>query len=111
MLREIWALSLLIAFMCLYSLLSFGQGFVWICDCKGCVCCSKLGVPIKTTISACVLEEALNGTVTIRPLPLGRPVNDKVSQIFNSSCRKLPIKSVAFSLNPLAPSDIHLVVF
>lgn len=40
--------------------------------------CSKLGVPIKTTISATVLEEALNGTVTIRPLPLGRPVNDKV---------------------------------
>ncbi|KAG0593871.1 hypothetical protein M758_UG027000 [Ceratodon purpureus] len=41
---------------------------------------SKLGVPIKTTISACVLEEALNGTVTIRPLPLGRPVNDKVEK-------------------------------
>ncbi|XP_024388789.1 chaperone protein dnaJ 15 isoform X1 [Physcomitrium patens] len=41
---------------------------------------SKLGVPIKTTISATVLEEALNGTVTIRPLPLGRPVNDKVEK-------------------------------
>jgi hypothetical protein len=40
--------------------------------------CSKLGVPIKTTISATILEEALNGTVTIRPLPLGRPVHDKV---------------------------------
>lgn len=40
--------------------------------------CSKLGVPIKTTISAIILEEALNGTVTIRPLPLGRPVHDKV---------------------------------
>lgn len=39
---------------------------------------SKLGVPIKTTISATILEEALNGTVTIRPLPLGRPVHDKV---------------------------------
>lgn len=41
---------------------------------------SKLGVPIKTTISATVLEEALNGTVTIRPLPLGRAVNDKVEK-------------------------------
>ncbi|KAG0594239.1 hypothetical protein M758_UG060200 [Ceratodon purpureus] len=43
---------------------------------------SKLGVPIETIISACVLEEALNGTVTIRPLPLGRPVNDKVEKHF-----------------------------
>ncbi|KHN12550.1 Protein STRUBBELIG-RECEPTOR FAMILY 3 [Glycine soja] len=33
-------------------------------------CYSKMGVPIKTTISANVLEEALNGTVTIRPLPI-----------------------------------------
>ncbi|XP_024380579.1 chaperone protein dnaJ 15 isoform X2 [Physcomitrium patens] len=41
---------------------------------------SKLGVPIKTTVSATVLEDALNGTVTIRPLPLGRPVNDKVEK-------------------------------
>ena len=39
---------------------------------------SKLGVPIKTTISATVLEDALNGTVTVRPLPLGRPTSDKV---------------------------------
>eukprot|EP00249_Psilotum_nudum_P019461 c27263_g1_i1 orf=768-1997(+) len=41
---------------------------------------SKLGVPIKTTISATVLEEALNGSVTIRPLPLGRPVHDRVEK-------------------------------
>uniref|UniRef100_A0A0D6QXC8 J domain-containing protein n=1 Tax=Araucaria cunninghamii TaxID=56994 RepID=A0A0D6QXC8_ARACU len=41
---------------------------------------SKLGVPIKTTISANVLEDALNGTVTIRPLPLGRPTTDKVEK-------------------------------
>lgn len=41
---------------------------------------SKLGVPIKTSISAYVLEDALNGTVTIRPLPLGRPVNDRVEK-------------------------------
>lgn len=41
---------------------------------------SKLGVPIKTTISAMVLEEAINGTVTIRPLPLGRSVHDRVEK-------------------------------
>jgi hypothetical protein len=39
---------------------------------------SKLGVPIKTTISANVLEEALNGTVTVRPLPMGTSVSGKV---------------------------------
>ena len=39
---------------------------------------SKLGVPIKTTISANVLEEALNGTVTVRPLPIGASVSGKV---------------------------------
>ncbi|TQD92439.1 hypothetical protein C1H46_022000 [Malus baccata] len=38
---------------------------------------SKLGVPIKTTISANVLEEALNGTVTVRPLPIGTSVSGK----------------------------------
>ena len=41
---------------------------------------SKLGVPIKTTISTSVLEEAINGIVTIRPLPLGRTVHDRVGQ-------------------------------
>eukprot|EP00250_Pteridium_aquilinum_P010691 c19569_g1_i1 orf=619-1884(+) len=41
---------------------------------------SKLGVPIKTTISANILEEAINGTVTIRPLPLGRSVHDRVEK-------------------------------
>ncbi|CAO2828485.1 unnamed protein product [Amaranthus hypochondriacus] len=41
---------------------------------------SKLGVPIKTTISANVLEEALNGTVTVRPLPVGTSVNGKVDK-------------------------------
>ncbi|KAL6007530.1 Chaperone protein dnaJ 15 [Asimina triloba] len=41
---------------------------------------SKLGVPIKTTISATVLEEALNGTVTVRPLPLGTSVTGKVEK-------------------------------
>ncbi|XP_076918319.1 chaperone protein dnaJ 15-like [Bidens hawaiensis] len=41
---------------------------------------SKLGVPIKTTISANVLEEALNGTVTVRPLPIGSSVTGKVEK-------------------------------
>ncbi|GAB2297019.1 Chaperone protein dnaJ 15 [Dionaea muscipula] len=41
---------------------------------------SKLGVPIKTTVSANVLEEALNGTVTIRPLPIGTSVSGKVDK-------------------------------
>ncbi|XP_019184693.1 PREDICTED: chaperone protein dnaJ 15-like isoform X2 [Ipomoea nil] len=41
---------------------------------------SKLGVPIKTTISANVLEEALNGTVTIRPLPIGTSFSAKVEK-------------------------------
>ncbi|TQD71732.1 hypothetical protein C1H46_042739 [Malus baccata] len=40
----------------------------------------ELGVPIKTTISANVLEEALNGTVTVRPLPIGTSVSGKVEK-------------------------------
>ncbi|KAL2558993.1 Chaperone protein dnaJ 15 [Forsythia ovata] len=38
---------------------------------------SKLGVPIKTTISANVLEEALNGTATVKPLPIGTSITGK----------------------------------
>ncbi|KAI4370461.1 hypothetical protein MLD38_018814 [Melastoma candidum] len=41
---------------------------------------SKLGVPIKTTVSATVLEEALNGAVTICPLLVGQPVTRKVEK-------------------------------
>ncbi|KAL8140088.1 hypothetical protein V2J09_006109 [Rumex salicifolius] len=41
---------------------------------------SKLGVPIKTTVSPNVLEEALNGTVTVRPLPIGTSVSGKVDK-------------------------------
>ncbi|KAJ4974365.1 hypothetical protein NE237_007539 [Protea cynaroides] len=41
---------------------------------------SKLGVPIKTTVSATVLEEALNGVVTIHPLQLGKPLFKKVEK-------------------------------
>lgn len=37
-------------------------------------------MPIKTTVSATVLEEALNGMVTIRPLPLGQPLFKKVER-------------------------------
>jgi hypothetical protein len=40
---------------------------------------SKLGVPIKTTISPTVLEEAMNGTVTVRPLPVGTSATGKVN--------------------------------
>ncbi|XP_047332665.1 chaperone protein dnaJ 16-like [Impatiens glandulifera] len=41
---------------------------------------SKLGVPIKTTISAAVLEEALNGKAEIFPLDLGNPLVKKVEK-------------------------------
>ncbi|XP_010928550.1 chaperone protein dnaJ 16 isoform X3 [Elaeis guineensis] len=39
---------------------------------------SKLGVPIKTTVSATILEEALNGAVTINPLQLGQSLFRKL---------------------------------
>ncbi|CAM8878470.1 unnamed protein product [Rhodiola kirilowii] len=41
---------------------------------------SKLGVPIKTTVSATILEEALNGVVSTSSLPLGQPVRRKVDK-------------------------------
>jgi hypothetical protein len=41
---------------------------------------SKLGVPIKTTVLATILEEALNGVVPIRQLPLGQPVQRSVEK-------------------------------
>uniref|UniRef100_A0A453PL46 Uncharacterized protein n=2 Tax=Aegilops tauschii subsp. strangulata TaxID=200361 RepID=A0A453PL46_AEGTS len=41
---------------------------------------SKLGVPIKTTVSATVLEEALNGSVEIAQLHLGKSVCRKVEK-------------------------------
>ncbi|XP_043704904.1 chaperone protein dnaJ 16-like isoform X2 [Telopea speciosissima] len=41
---------------------------------------SKLGVPIKTAVSATVLEEALNGMVTIHQLQLGKPLFKKVEK-------------------------------
>ncbi|XP_078174733.1 ARG1-like 1 [Carex rostrata] len=41
---------------------------------------SKLGVPIKTTVSATVLEEALNGAVTVNELQLGQSLVRKVEK-------------------------------
>ncbi|PKA51465.1 Chaperone protein dnaJ 16 [Apostasia shenzhenica] len=41
---------------------------------------SKLGVPIKTTVSATVLEEALNGSVTVNALQLGKSLCKKVEK-------------------------------
>ncbi|GAA0174093.1 chaperone [Lithospermum erythrorhizon] len=41
---------------------------------------SKLGVPIKTTVSATILEEALNGMVSVHPLPLDQPFSRKVEK-------------------------------
>ncbi|XP_076903320.1 chaperone protein dnaJ 15-like [Bidens hawaiensis] len=41
---------------------------------------SKLGVPIKTTISTNVLEEALAGSITVKPLTLGSSISGKVDK-------------------------------
>ncbi|KAI3744582.1 hypothetical protein L1987_57666 [Smallanthus sonchifolius] len=41
---------------------------------------SKLGVPIKTTVSATLLEEALNGSVIVEPIALAQPVVRKVEK-------------------------------
>ncbi|WZZ13539.1 hypothetical protein YC2023_106628 [Brassica napus] len=41
---------------------------------------NKLGVQIKTTVSANLLEEALNGTVTTLPLAVGQVVSRKVEK-------------------------------
>ncbi|KAK1310424.1 Chaperone protein dnaJ 16 [Acorus calamus] len=41
---------------------------------------SKLGVPIKTTVSATVLEEALNGGVVVRPLQIDQYLSRKVEK-------------------------------
>eukprot|EP00252_Welwitschia_mirabilis_P010298 TRINITY_DN23495_c0_g3_i7.p1 TRINITY_DN23495_c0_g3~~TRINITY_DN23495_c0_g3_i7.p1 ORF type:complete len:304 (-),score=66.57 TRINITY_DN23495_c0_g3_i7:640-1551(-) len=41
---------------------------------------SKLGVRIKTTVPATILEEALNGSVTLRQLALGQPIHRKVEK-------------------------------
>lgn len=48
---------------------------------------SKLGVPIKTTVSATVLEEALNGLVIVRSLPLGQSITRKVMTLSLAVCR------------------------
>lgn len=61
-----------------------------------CTANSKLGVPIKTTVSATVLEEALNGMVPITPLPLGKPVFKKVSYCFLCFTRQTEMFCSAF---------------
>ncbi|EPS66703.1 hypothetical protein M569_08071, partial [Genlisea aurea] len=55
---------------------------------------SKLGVPIKTTVSATILEEALNGLVTVQPLSLEQPV-----------CRKVEKQSAHFYSVVITESD------
>ena len=63
---------------------------------------SKLGVPIKTAVSATVLEEALNCVIDIHPLPLGLPICRKVRYLFSglcinfSSCTRAHFKIVHF---------------
>nr|CAB3448153.1 unnamed protein product [Digitaria exilis] len=44
---------------------------------------SKLGVPIKTTVSATVLEEALNGSVEISQLQLGKSVEKQTAHFYS----------------------------
>ncbi|KAH0764743.1 hypothetical protein KY285_000614 [Solanum tuberosum] len=46
---------------------------------------SKLGVTIKTTVSATVLEEALNGSASTQPLPLGQPLCKKRNSLLTST--------------------------
>ncbi|CAH8257474.1 unnamed protein product [Arabidopsis lyrata] len=41
---------------------------------------SNLGVPIKTSVNANVLEEARNGNFTLKPLPIGTSVSGKVDK-------------------------------
>eukprot|EP01018_Ginkgo_biloba_P021787 Gb_03293 [translate_table: standard] len=41
---------------------------------------SKLGVPIKTSVSATVLEDAMNGRVSLRSLPIGSSISDEVEK-------------------------------
>ncbi|XP_022871255.1 chaperone protein dnaJ 15-like isoform X2 [Olea europaea var. sylvestris] len=60
---------------------------------------SKLGVPIKTTISTNVLKEALSGTVRVRPLPVGTSVSGKVNNHLNR--KKAYLLSCLFGLNYL----------
>ncbi|XXG62590.1 hypothetical protein AAC387_Pa05g0917 [Persea americana] len=43
-------------------------------------CFSKLGVPIKMTVSVTVLEVALNGLITVRQLQPGQPICRKVEK-------------------------------
>lgn len=46
-------------------------------------------MPIKTTVSATVLEEALNGVVSICQLPLGQPLSRKVRYLNSETFVKI----------------------
>ncbi|CAN8243898.1 unnamed protein product [Cochlearia groenlandica] len=77
---------------------------------------SKLGVPIKTTVSANVLEEAMNGTVTVRPLPIGASVSGKVDKqcahFFGVTISELQAESgVVVRVTSTAQSKFKLLYF
>uniref|UniRef100_A0A2P2LPT5 Uncharacterized protein MANES_06G065900 n=1 Tax=Rhizophora mucronata TaxID=61149 RepID=A0A2P2LPT5_RHIMU len=77
---------------------------------------SKLGVPIKTTISANVLEEALNGTVTVRPLPIGTSISGKVEKqcahFFGVTINEQQAESgIVVRVTSLAQSKFKLLYF
>ncbi|XP_020599467.1 chaperone protein dnaJ 15 [Phalaenopsis equestris] len=77
---------------------------------------SKLGVPIKTSVSAAVLEEALNGTVTVRPLPLGTSFSGKVdkqsAQFFGVTINEQQAQSgIVIRVSSSAQSKFKLLYF
>ncbi|KAM0047684.1 putative DnaJ domain, Chaperone J-domain superfamily [Helianthus debilis subsp. tardiflorus] len=77
---------------------------------------SKLGVPIKTTVSVNVLEEAHNETVTVRPLPLGTSVSGKVekqcAQFFRVTISEEQAKSgIVVRVTSAAQSKFKLLYF
>ncbi|KAG0464078.1 hypothetical protein HPP92_019713 [Vanilla planifolia] len=77
---------------------------------------SKLGVPIKTSVSATVLEEALNGTVTVRPLPLGTSFSGKVEKqsahFFGVTINEEQAQSgIVVRVSSLAQSKFKLLYF
>lgn len=83
----------------MFSFLLMCSGIIYKIYCKNLyftLSISKLGVPIKTTVSATVLEEALNGAVTIRPLPLGQPL-----------CRKVQSCALSFLVSNTSLAFVH----
>lgn len=66
---------------------------------------SKFGVPIKTTVSATVLKEALHGAVSIHPLQLGQPISTRVQYFLISISFGLCNSRLSFINFMLASSD------